>query len=218
MFKKKSTYLVLGLLAIVLFLLLTKLLVGQKPNLLTVTPQPNQEEVSLLPEINLVFSEEVKPEDLIFSAEPNFEYQNASSSDKKTIKLQTTKFLEKNTLYKITISKPVRFSWQFKTRNTEAGSAPGWEVGFDRQEQIYRKAHPQEEALNGLKEKLPYRGENFSVEYVAKTDQFFIYLAKAPPTQIQAEALAWLKARGVNPQSLNIIWFPTGEAIPPRGQ
>lgn len=213
MVNKKTLFSLIGLfiLLVVVFLFFKNQTVSPPAKIITVSPAPQANQVSLLPEITVVFDKNIDPGKVQLSSIPVFDYrQTTPDAQASTIKYLPSKLLEKKTLYKLTLeySDGEKYSWSFTTSETEAGAVPGWSEAFQKQKIEYEKKTPPHEVdiYNQIIEQTPYFGSGFWISHSLKRNVFTVYLCQKPHEQTQQKAQGWLDEKGF--QELIVLMPP----------
>ncbi len=205
----QKTKLIIALAGIVGVLAGIKLLLSQPttPKIIKTEPADNQQNVYPKQTLKLTFDRPVSTQDWQISPFPAFEF--SLKGDKETIEIIPQKELGADTQYKIEI-KNVKdpsfyFVFSFKTIPDLLGPPPGGKTPSKEEVEKYywdlsRKTYEE----TPLFDYVPYVTENYIVDYI-KPLTLQVLLTKDTP-QIRAEVLDWIRSKGIDPASHQIIW------------
>jgi hypothetical protein len=186
-----------------------KLLVSQPltPKIIKTDPADNQQNVYPKQTLKLIFDRAVSLEDWQIVPFPAFEF--SLKRDKEIIEIIPQKELAANTQYKIEV-KNVKdpsfyFTFSFKTTPDLLGPPPGGKTPSKEEVEKYywdlsRKTYEE----TPLFDYVPYKTKNYTVDYI-KPLTLQVLLTKDTP-QIRAEVLDWIRSKGVDPATHQIIW------------
>lgn len=163
-----------------------------------VEPLQDQKGVSVVAQINVKLSGIITGKSVELQASPKAKFgaQISKSGDKVTFSPQTN--LKPNTTYSfqfIVEGQPI-FSWNATTKS-----------GGTTQKNLAA-------VVTKIRSKTPFTGSGFRVSYDAATDQFFVFVEKAPVEATKAKANQWLSEQGLKDfEALNINYVVKGSLL-----
>ncbi len=220
MFNKFKLFLLLIVFLISLFLLGLSVVLSPKVlDVKQVSPLPNSKNVSLYPNINLVFSRPLQKQEaqkLFISISPQIDYDSYFSSDNSSLTLIVKKSLALDQKYTIKLSLLDKsFTWEFTTVSSQKAS----------QDELIRKqgeadllyAQSEKEFLDKYPwyPNLPEPNDEYFIGFDSQNNEFFvdIYVQKSSSENqdLQAErtkqkVLVKLEEIGVDIDKYKIVW------------
>ncbi|HUW24574.1 MAG TPA: Ig-like domain-containing protein [Patescibacteria group bacterium] len=205
----QKTKLIIILAGIVGVLLGLKLLLPPPltPKIIRTDPADNQQNVYPKQTLKLTFDRPISTEGWQIIPFPSFEF--SVKNDKETLEVIPKKELAADTQYKIEVKNSqdpsFYFTFSFKTVPDLLGPPPGGKTPSKEEVEKYywdlsRKTY---EAMP-LFDYVPYKTENYWIGYTRPLT-LYISLTKDTP-EIRAEVLDWIRSKGVDPATHQIIW------------
>lgn len=205
----QRTKIIIILAGVVGILVGLKLLLSQPltPKIIKTDPVDNQQNAYPKQTLKLIFDRPVSVEDWQIAPFPTFEF--SLKSDKETLEIIPKKELAADTQYRIEVKNSqdpsFYFTLSFKTVPDLLGPPPGGKTPSKEQVEKYywdlsRKTYEE----TPLFDYVPYKTENYIVDYI-KPLTLQVLLSK-DSKEIRAEVLDWIRSKGVDPATHQIIW------------
>jgi hypothetical protein len=205
----QRTKLIIILAGVVGILMGLKLLLSHPPTpkIIKTDPADNQQNAYPKQTLKLTFDRPVSTKNWQIVPFPFFEF--SLKSDKETLEIIPEKELTADTQYKIEVKNnqdpSFYFTLSFKTIPDLLGPPPGGKIPSKEEVEKYywdlsRKTYEE----TPLFDYVPYVTENYIVDYI-KPLTLQVLLTKDTP-QIRAEVLDWIRSKGVDPATHQIIW------------
>jgi hypothetical protein len=230
---KKLIFIIIAIVIVIAIIVFVLLAINKCPEGTTtikkITPQNNSTNVKDLSKLDIEFNGPATNKDILFTIEPKIEYNLSFDvkNDNTTIVIKPIKDLDFNTEYTITLKRGRNCSqikelfkspyvWKFKTVTKEDLV----KQQDKEEEEIYKK--------NPLMKYLPYENSEFKIIYLEniKVYQITLYAILNNPNQVnsykaelkqyKADALAWIRSKGVDPNKLKIEWLPEADPDNPK--
>ena len=167
-------------------------------SVVSVEPLENQKGLSVVPQMSVTFSKTIIGKTIELKSDPKADFSFGVSLDGEKIDFSPVGPLKKNTDYsvQIIIGGDPLFSWSVRTKNKGTNQANLASV------------------VNKIRDKTPFIGSGFRVSYDAATDQFFVFVDKAPVETYKSRANVWLRDQGLKDfEALNINYVVKGSLI-----
>lgn len=201
---KKKYQVISALTAVVLVLLGLKLFLSPQkatsPEVSETKPQAETKNVPVNSFIEISFKETIPATNWKIIPFPNFIFETEVID--KTLKITPKESLKTETNYRIEITNPTfpnfYYLLSFTTEKEKYIYSP------EKQKQFYQQLDEETHRDMPLFDYTPYRTENFTVGYL-KALTLQVLLKRDTPT-IRQEVLNWIKSKGVDPASHEIIW------------
>ncbi len=169
------------------------------PSIFIVQPLENQEDLSVVPQVVVTFTTSVASRKVELNTNPSVEFTGKTNLSGDKVTFSPVKNLKPKTKYdlKILVDNDPVFFWSVntKTRGTT-------------QKNLAAK-------VNSIRAKKSIIEKGFRISYDAATDQFFVFIEKAPINTYKSNANDWFRKNGVTDLgALNINYVPKGSLTP----
>lgn len=165
---------------------------------LFVEPLQEEKNISVVPSPNVTMTKSVAGKDVQLKTNPesSFSTEIGSDGERVTFNPKTPLKPETNYVFQIFIDNQPIFSWNVRTKDIGAGQANLAGVA------------------NKIRKKLPLNKTDFGISYDGATDQFFVFIEKAPIDVTKEKANQWLRDQGLKDfGALNINYTATGSLL-----
>lgn len=165
---------------------------------LFVEPLQGEKNISVVPSPNVTMTKSVAGKDVQLKTNPesSFSTETSSDGDRVTFNPKTPLKPKTNYVFQIFIDKEPIFSWNVRTKGRGASQANLAGVA------------------NKIRKKLPLNKNDFGISYDGATDQFFVFIEKAPIDKIKENANQWFGDQGLKDfGALNINYAASGSLL-----
>lgn len=199
LFKDRRVKLLLVLTLAAGFLVGLKLLLTKQspPQIIETQPKNDEKAVEIDKKIVVVFDQKIKRDDWEVAAFPSFSFDLKAVDNR--LEVLPSSPLGYDREYRLEVKSPTFSSFYHTFSFATVPVSPG--IGnpyfLEEAEESMQKNYP---LLNNT----PYEAQNFSVDYIGPL-KLLVKLGKDTP-QIRQEVLDWIKSKGVDPASHQIVW------------
>lgn len=215
---RRLFFLILGL-AFVAILLVVWSAQPKPIKIISVEPEPNAARVALSAQIKVTFNQKVDFGQVFYKIDPAVLVQKGSQNTQTLILIPEHQW-QSNQVYQVSVryQNQEPFSWQFQTL---AGPIP--------ERSLLPTASPSpgltpaptptqlpQDIIKEIISQLPVETQDYSIQYLPASQQFFILIKQNPYGVNKAKALAWFKNFGlVNPEEELPLFFTSSRWVGP---
>lgn len=196
--------LVVLIVVFVVLLVVREFLSVPPADVISVSPKPGAEDVSLDLTARVAFDRQITESEVNVSVEPRIPFALKTSLEKESLIITFQESLEPGTTYTMTISGPNVYSylWQFETEPEEVitpGAESRGDPNFSEAERLYYEKNP-------LLRITPVLAEKFKVVRTGQK-QAKVYLYGEDKESARKSALNWFKENEINVDEIDITWI-----------
>lgn len=197
--KKLTTKIIFILALLAGVVLVLKIISSQNakslPQVILVSPQNNEENVSINPKIEIEFDKPANEKKISVTFLPEVEFSQIPAEDKLSLIIQSSFPLNPSTTYNFVIKYGKQTIWQssFKTIQLEGDAS------------IPIEGQKYTEDNFPLAQYIPYETGKYSVRYSLPLT-LKVTIINGIKKEIETEINAWMKSKGVEPKTHQFVW------------